>query len=108
MIEIWTESAKFNTSQRFADQARIILKKGWFSNLEILWVWRHVPSKEYEQEPSTWIETLNIEKQKLLNRIETQNIENQTTTDPSSIKAMLTQKDYKFKVNKENHNWKED
>ena len=27
MIEIWTESTGFNTSQRFADQARIILKK---------------------------------------------------------------------------------
>ena len=37
MIEIWVESARFDTtSQRLADQARIILKKVWFSELEIL------------------------------------------------------------------------
>ena len=36
MIEIWTESAWFNISQRLADQARMILNKCWFSDLEIL------------------------------------------------------------------------
>ena len=36
MIKIWAECTKFNTSYRLADQARLILKKGWFSDFEIL------------------------------------------------------------------------
>ena len=37
MIEIWEEYARFKTtSQGLADQARTIIKKGWFSDLEIL------------------------------------------------------------------------
>ena len=37
MIEIWQECANFQTtSQRLADQVRTIIKKGWFSDLEIL------------------------------------------------------------------------
>ena len=36
MIEIWQECAKFQTtSQRLADQVRTIIKKGWFSDLEL-------------------------------------------------------------------------
>ena len=36
MIEIWQECAWFQTaSQRLADQVRTIIKKGWFSDLEI-------------------------------------------------------------------------
>ena len=37
MIEIWQECVSFQkTSQRLADQVRTIIKKGWFSDLEIL------------------------------------------------------------------------
>ena len=37
MIEIWQEYAKFQTtSQSLADQVRTIIKKGWFTDLEIL------------------------------------------------------------------------
>ena len=37
MIEIWQECASFQTtSQSLADQVRTIIKKGWFSDLEIL------------------------------------------------------------------------
>ena len=37
MIEIWQECAKFQaTSQRLDNQVRIIIKKGWFSDIEIL------------------------------------------------------------------------
>ena len=37
MIEIWQECVNFQTtSQRLADQVRTIIKKGWFSDLEIL------------------------------------------------------------------------
>ena len=35
-IQLWEESDKFNTAnQRLSEQARMILKKGWFSELEI-------------------------------------------------------------------------
>ena len=37
MIEIWQEQSNFQiTSQRLADQVRTIMKKGWFSELEII------------------------------------------------------------------------
>ena len=37
MMGIWQECAKFQTtSQRLADQVRTIIKKGWFSDLELL------------------------------------------------------------------------
>ena len=35
MIEIWEECTRFQTSQRLADLVRRIIKKGWFSVLEI-------------------------------------------------------------------------
>ena len=36
MIEIWQECVGFQTtSQRLADQVRTIIKKGWFSDLEV-------------------------------------------------------------------------
>ena len=51
MIEIWAESARFNiTSQKLADQARIILKKGWFSDLEILEIYEQVNREENQQD----------------------------------------------------------
>ena len=37
MIEIWQECSNFQTtSQRLADQVRTIIKKGWFSDLDII------------------------------------------------------------------------
>ena len=37
MIEIWQECASFQTtSQRLVDKVRTMIKKGWFSDLEIL------------------------------------------------------------------------
>ncbi len=42
VIKIWTESAKFNTNQRLADQAR-------FTDFEILEVYGQVNPKEYAQ-----------------------------------------------------------
>ena len=37
MLEIWQERSTFQTtSQRLADQARTIIKKDWFSDLELL------------------------------------------------------------------------
>ena len=36
MKEIWQKCSSFQTSQRLADQVRTVIKKGWFSDLEIL------------------------------------------------------------------------
>ena len=36
MVEIWKECASFQTSERLPDQVRTIIKKGWFSDLEII------------------------------------------------------------------------
>ena len=37
MMEIWQELSNFQkTSQRLADQVRTLMKKGWFSELEII------------------------------------------------------------------------
>ena len=50
MIEIWAYSARFNTtSQRLANQARTILKKGWFSDLKILEVCNQVNSEDSQK-----------------------------------------------------------
>ena len=61
----------------------MILKKGWFSDLEILEIYQQINWEEYQQDPTMQIETLNTEEKKTprnLNRIETQNNENQNTT----------------------------
>ena len=36
MIEIWSKSAKSNISQKPADQERLVWKKSWFYDIEIL------------------------------------------------------------------------
>ena len=37
MIQIWAEFVRLDPKrQKLADQARMILKKGWFSDIEIL------------------------------------------------------------------------
>ena len=58
MIKIYAECTRFNTtSQGLADQVRMILKKGWFSDLEILKICGQLNSEEYEQVPLTQTET---------------------------------------------------
>ena len=62
MSEIWTESAKFDTIHRLVDQARLILKKGWLSDLEILEICGQVNREEHiQRKPHKRIETQNIE-----------------------------------------------
>ena len=52
MIEILTESARFNaTSQRLADQARKISKKGWFSDAKMLETCEQVNREDFKQSP---------------------------------------------------------
>ena len=47
MMEIWQELSNFQTtSQRLADQVRTILKKGWFSDLEILKIHQKINNQQ--------------------------------------------------------------
>ena len=72
MMEIWQELAIFQTtSQRFADQVRTIMKKGWFSELEIIEIHQNINDQERR---NTLPDTPNINKQK-------QPIQNEPTSE---------------------------
>ena len=60
MREIWQEWASFQTSQRLADQDRIIIKKSWFSNLEMLEIHQKMNN---EQDSKKVPDTSNVNKQ---------------------------------------------
>ena len=74
MIEICKKKcAIFKTgSQRLADQARTMIKKGWFSDFEILEIHQQINRESSPQDFNRIIKTLNTEKQKPSNRPETQ------------------------------------
>ena len=78
MIEIWQECSNFQTiSQRFADQVRTIIKKGLFSDLEIIEIHQKINN---QQDNNTLPETSNINKQKQSNRNEPPTSENGNPT----------------------------
>ena len=80
MIEIWQECAKFQTTgQRLADQVRTIIKKGWFSDLEIL----EIHQKTHKQNHNTVSDTSSGVKQKQSNEKELPTLENENTTLPN-------------------------
>ena len=80
MIEIRQECAKFLTSsQRLADQIRTIIKKGWFSDLEIL----ETNKKTYKQNYNTVQDTSSGIEQKQSNEKELQTSANENTTPPN-------------------------
>ena len=59
MIDIWQECARFKTtSQRLSDQVRTIIKKDWFSDLEIPEK-RQKMNKETRQDTKTITNTPN-------------------------------------------------
>ena len=68
-MKMGIEPTKFNTSQRLADQVRLIFKKGWLSDQEILKICGQVDSEEHNQ-------------REFPKQIETQNIENRITIKP--------------------------
>ena len=66
MIEIWIEFARFKTTnERLADKIRTIIKKGWFSVVELLELHQQIYWETYQQAHNTVTETLNSETQKL-------------------------------------------
>ena len=69
VIEIWQECASFQTSQRLADQVRTIIKKCWFSDLEILEIHQNMNN---EQDSNTVPDTSSINKQNSLTQMNCQ------------------------------------
>ena len=89
-MEIWVEFSRFKTTkQRLADQVRKIIKKGWFSGLKILEIYRET----YQPVPNTVIEMLNTEKPETSNQIQTLDNSNRTTTHPNTTQQTLTQEE---------------
>ena len=64
------EFAWFQTSQRLADQVRVIIKKGWFSDLEIFEIHQKINQESKQQDTNTRIDTPKTEKQEHSNQNE--------------------------------------
>ena len=80
MIEIWQEWAKFQTtSQSVANQVRTIIKKVWFSDLELLEIHQKTHKQNYKTVPDTSIGV----KQKQSNEKELPTPANEKTTLPN-------------------------
>ena len=80
MMEIWQERSTFQTtSQRLAHQVRTIMKKGWFSDLELL----EIHQKTLKQNNNTVPDTPSGVKQKQSNEKEPQASANKNTTLPN-------------------------
>ena len=79
MIEIWQECATFQTSRRLADQVRTIIKKGWFSDIEILEIHQKTPKQNYNTVSDTTSGVNQIES----NEKELPTSENENTTLPN-------------------------
>ena len=77
----FTECTRFmTTSQRLANQAWVIIKKGWFSGLEISEIHQQIDTESCQQNPNMIFATINAEKQELSNEFEAESNINQNTT----------------------------
>ena len=87
MVEIWQELSNFQTtSQRLADQVRTIIKKGWFSDLEIIEI--HQKIKDQQSSNNTLSGTSNINEQKQPIRKEPATLENKNSTQPNTAQLI--------------------
>ena len=83
MMDFWQELSNFQTtSLRLADQVRTIIKKCWFSDLEIIEIHQEIndPQSSY----NTLSGTSNINKQKQRIRKEQPTSENENSTQPNT------------------------
>ena len=95
MIEIWQECASFQTtSQRLDDQVRTIIKKGWFSDLEILEI-----HQKTQKQDNTIPVTSSDANQKQHTRNEMPTLQNKNATLQSDPEETLSQEQ---KTNVEN------
>ena len=64
MIEVSSESAKFNTSRKLDNQGMMVLEKVCFSDFKIMEICGLVSREDYAEEKNPiWIERQNIENQ---------------------------------------------
>ena len=85
MMGIWQKHSNFQTtSQRLADQLRTIIKKGWFSDLEILKIYQKINDQQGSN--NTLPGTSNINRQTQPNRNEPRTSENGNPTQPNTAK----------------------
>ena len=88
MMEILQERSTFQTtSQRLADQVRTIMKKGWFSDQELLEIYQ----KTLKQNNNTVPDTPSGVKQRQSNKKEPQTSANENTTLPNNKEETLSQ-----------------
>ena len=81
MMEIWQELSNFQTtSQRLADQIRTMMKKGLFSELEIIEI--HQKINDQEKSNNTLPGTSNINNQKRPIQIEPPTLKSGNSTQP--------------------------
>ena len=89
MIEFWQECASFLTSQRRTDQIRTIIRKGWFSYVEILEMHQKINN---EQNSGIISDTpSNNKKKKQFNRNELLTSENRNAIQTNNTDQTLTQ-----------------
>ena len=82
-MEIWQELSNFQTtSQRLADQVRMIIKKVWFSKLEIIEI--HQKINDQQKSNNTLPGTSNINKQKQPIQNEPPTSENGNPSQPNT------------------------
>ena len=94
MIVIREECVRLQTtSQRLANQVRTIIKKVWFSNLEIREIRKKINRESRKQDPDTISDTLNIDSQEYFKRNETQANNNRNTTHPKYTEQTLIQEE---------------
>ena len=92
-METWVELCNFQTtSQRIADQVRTIMKKGWFSELEIIEMHQKINDPERRNTlPGT--SNINKQKQPIQNEptSENGNPAQPNTTQQNNLELTLTQ-----------------
>ena len=101
MIEIWQERSTFQTTnQILADQVRTIIKKGWFSDLELRAIHQKILKQNYNTVPYTSSgakQTQSNEKELQTSANENTNLPNDTL--PNNQEETLSQEQ---KINLEN------
>ena len=85
MLEIWQECSNFQTTYWSRQK---IIKKGWFSGLEIIEIHQKIKN---QQGNNTVADTSNINKQKQPNRNEPPTWENGNSAQPNNPEQTLPQ-----------------
>ena len=70
MIEFWKKITRFQKSQRLNGQTWMMIKKGWFSDLEILEIHQQINTITCQQDPNSRIELEYTEKKEHSTQIE--------------------------------------